>query len=49
MDPSFIAAAMKAYPSTYNFKTGDMLEKYNKDRVKFMEELAKKDEKEKGK
>ncbi len=49
MDPSFISAAMKAYPSTYNFKTGDMLEKYNKDRVKFLEELAKKDEKEKGK
>ena len=49
MDPSYLASAMKSYPSTYNAKTGDMLEKYNKDRVKFMEELAKKDEKEKGK
>ena len=45
MDVSFIASAIKAYPSTYNAKTGGMLEKYNKDRVKFLEELAKKDEK----
>lgn len=42
MDPSFLASAMKAYPSTYNVVTGGQLEKYNKNRVAFLEELANK-------
>jgi hypothetical protein len=40
---------LKLYPSTYNTKTGEMLNQYNKDRIKFMEDMAKKEEKEKGK
>jgi hypothetical protein len=46
MDPSFIATAMKTYPSTYNKNTGKMLVEYNKDRMKFLEDQAKKEAKE---
>jgi hypothetical protein len=39
MDPSYIGAAIKSYPSTYNANTGKMLEDYNKDRSKFLTDL----------
>jgi len=38
MDASFIGAALKAYPSTYNPISGKMLNEYNKNRVKFLED-----------
>ena len=38
MDSSYISSAMKAYPSTYNPVTGNMLEEYNKNRSKFLED-----------
>jgi hypothetical protein len=47
MDASYIAAAIKSYPTTWNPKTGQMLEDYNKNRTKFLEDLAKKEEKKK--
>jgi hypothetical protein len=40
MDASFITAAMKAYPSTYNPVTGGQLQDYNKNRTKFLEDYA---------
>jgi hypothetical protein len=44
MDSSFIASAIKEYPSTYNTVTGGQLEAYNKDRIAFLEQLAAKKE-----
>jgi SpoVK/Ycf46/Vps4 family AAA+-type ATPase len=38
MDPSFISAALKSYPSTYNPVTGQQLEDYNRNRAKFLED-----------
>jgi SpoVK/Ycf46/Vps4 family AAA+-type ATPase len=40
MDASFITAAMKSYPSTYNPVTGGQLQDYNKNRTKFLEDYA---------
>jgi hypothetical protein len=40
MDASFITAAMKSYPSTYNPVTGGLLNDYNKNRTKFLEDYA---------
>lgn len=40
MDASFISAAMKSYPSTYNPVTGSQLQDYNKNRSKFLEDYA---------
>jgi SpoVK/Ycf46/Vps4 family AAA+-type ATPase len=47
MDASYIAAAIKTYPTTWNPITGQMLEDYNKNRTKFLEDLKKKEEKKK--
>jgi SpoVK/Ycf46/Vps4 family AAA+-type ATPase len=40
MDASYIASAIKGYPSTYNPVTGQQLEDYNKNRTKFLEDFA---------
>ncbi len=38
MDASYIGAGMKAYPTTYNSVTGKMLNDYNRNRIKFLED-----------
>jgi hypothetical protein len=40
MDPSYIGAAIKAYPSTYNNSTAKMLQDYADNRSNFLTSYA---------